>query len=104
MVSDAVPVAGLVVNFSPMDRIAPPPFGSDGDGAETTWNVCDGRALCPCVTPGAGAAADSGDGRPGITPGVTSGGAPRSRAPAGSCPAGTDDPGAFGRRSSKSGS
>src|SRR5687767_10643732 len=38
----AVPVTGLVENFSPMPRIAPPPFGSDTVGAETknAW-VCD---------------------------------------------------------------
>src|SRR5689334_2233175 len=30
--SEAVPLAGLVSNFSPRPRIAPPPFGSDRDG------------------------------------------------------------------------
>src|SRR6266568_507651 len=32
IVSDPVPVAGFVENFSPMPRIAPPPFGSDSVG------------------------------------------------------------------------
>lgn len=31
--SDAVPVAGFAVNFSPMSRIAPPPLGSEIEGA-----------------------------------------------------------------------
>src|SRR5260370_4958066 len=31
-VSDPVPVTGLAANFSPMPRIAPPPFGREGDG------------------------------------------------------------------------
>ncbi|OEU61971.1 MAG: hypothetical protein BBJ57_05765 [Desulfobacterales bacterium PC51MH44] len=29
---DPVPVTGLAANFSPMPRIAPPPFGSDMEG------------------------------------------------------------------------
>src|SRR5260370_15874652 len=32
-VSDPVPVIGLTANFSPMPRIAPPPFGREGDGS-----------------------------------------------------------------------
>ena len=31
-VNDPVPVTGLAVNFSPMPRMAPPPFGSAMDG------------------------------------------------------------------------
>lgn len=31
---DPVPVTGLAANFSPMPRIAPPPFGSDIEGTE----------------------------------------------------------------------
>ena len=30
-VIDPVPVAGLAANFSPMPRIAPPPFGNDNN-------------------------------------------------------------------------
>jgi hypothetical protein len=31
---EPVPVTGLAANFSPMPRTAPPPFGSEIDGAE----------------------------------------------------------------------
>ena len=34
IVSDPVPVAASVVNFSPMPRIAPPPFGAATDGSK----------------------------------------------------------------------
>src|SRR5258708_11174256 len=33
-VSDPVPVTGLAANFSPMPRMAPPPLGSEREGAE----------------------------------------------------------------------
>ena len=32
-VIEPVPVTGLAVNFSPMPRIAPPPLGSEMEGA-----------------------------------------------------------------------
>jgi hypothetical protein len=32
MVSEAEPVAGLALNFSPVLRMAPPPLGSDKEG------------------------------------------------------------------------
>lgn len=35
-VTDPVPVTGLAANFSPMPRIAPPPFGREMAGAEKT--------------------------------------------------------------------
>src|SRR5205085_10991516 len=31
-VIEPVPVTGLAANFSPIPRIAPPPFGNEGDG------------------------------------------------------------------------
>jgi hypothetical protein len=34
-VSDPVPVTGLAPNFSPLPRMAPPPFGSWIEGART---------------------------------------------------------------------
>ncbi|CAB4925969.1 unannotated protein [freshwater metagenome] len=33
--TELVPVTGLVENFSPMPRIAPPPLGRDDEGGET---------------------------------------------------------------------
>jgi hypothetical protein len=32
---EPVPVTGFAANFSPMPQIAPPPFGSESDGADT---------------------------------------------------------------------
>jgi len=39
---DPVPVAGFAENFSPIPRIAPPPFGRERDGA---WEAL--AAACP---------------------------------------------------------
>jgi len=38
-VIEPVPVAGLEPNFSPMPRIAPPPFGSDSAGAAKDFDA-----------------------------------------------------------------
>src|SRR5947208_2467065 len=35
MLSDAMPVNGLTLSFSPSPRMAPPPLGSDIDGGST---------------------------------------------------------------------
>jgi hypothetical protein len=34
---DPEPVAGFAENFSPMLRIAPPPFGRESEGAAFAW-------------------------------------------------------------------
>src|SRR5262245_53181597 len=39
-VIDPVPVTGFAANFSPIPRIAPPPLGSDIDGAEIWSFLC----------------------------------------------------------------
>ena len=36
---EPVPVTGFAANFSPIPRIAPPPFGRDIDGA-AIWKLC----------------------------------------------------------------
>jgi hypothetical protein len=38
-VKENVPFAGLTWNFSPIPRMAPPPFGSETDGREAPWSV-----------------------------------------------------------------
>jgi hypothetical protein len=41
---DPVPVTGLAANFSPMPRMAPPPFGTliARDAAEKVWEADSG--------------------------------------------------------------
>src|SRR5690348_11420087 len=56
-VIDPVPVTGLAANFSPMPRIAPPPFGSDTAGGcggpPTSW-----LRFCASPQPAAAASAE----------------------------------------------
>jgi hypothetical protein len=40
-VIEPVPVTGFAANFSPMPRIAPPPFGNWMDGARTWRSAAD---------------------------------------------------------------
>ncbi|EYF00195.1 Hypothetical protein CAP_1089 [Chondromyces apiculatus DSM 436] len=48
--SAPAPVAGLTVNFSPMPRMAPPPFGRDGEGG-ATGAIARGEGLAPSLPP-----------------------------------------------------
>ena len=41
-----VPVTGLVPNFSPMPRMAPPPFGSETWGADTANDCPPAESSC----------------------------------------------------------
>jgi len=47
---EPVPVTGLAANFSPMPRIAPPPFGRAMAGAENF--DCSGGLLFSCFALG----------------------------------------------------
>ena len=51
-VIDPVPVTGLAANFSPMPRIAPPPFGSDrvGVDADSCRGTIRTSLLVDCVS------------------------------------------------------
>jgi hypothetical protein len=51
MLADAVPVTGFAPNFSPMPRIAPPPFGTDTEG-KLDWPL-DGMLVLELVAAGA---------------------------------------------------
>ena len=101
MLNDPVPVAGLAENFSPMARMAPPPLGSDGSGADTTWKVDDERVAWPVATPGtADGAWDSAPGA--LLPAAEWpwGASPASRGAAGSRGTPGDGEDGFARRSS----
>jgi len=45
-VNEPVPITGLAVNFSPIPRIAPPPFGKEMDGGAVNPEPLD------CDVPG----------------------------------------------------
>lgn len=68
--SDAVPFDGLVVNFSPMPRIAPPLFGRVTDGSETVVGAEETfplrRCCADCATPGGIWGVPPGDGGDGF--------------------------------------
>jgi hypothetical protein len=48
MVTEAVPVAGLTSNFSPIPPIAPPPLGREIEGKDPVEDDCE-VDLVPCL-------------------------------------------------------
>src|SRR6266702_5962875 len=48
-VMEPVPVTGLAANFSPMPRMAPPPFGSERGGAEKLLFSLEASLFSLCV-------------------------------------------------------
>src|SRR5262245_42983850 len=53
---EPVPVTGLAANFSPMSRIAPPPFGSEGTGATGPLGLAAPSDLAPSALAASGLA------------------------------------------------
>src|SRR5215467_6882744 len=86
--SDPVPVTGLVENFSPMPRIAPPPLGSESVGTRLFASAPSVAGRPPSGAPNVGcpireaAPVFSGDGRwPWRDPPIRSGSFGTARSP-----------------------